>query len=63
MMYRKINTKLRIFWSRSDKAYVATLGLFPGMSATGKTAERALLELAREMQSQVEILIEEGDSL
>ncbi len=62
-MRRSISTKLRVFWSREEREYVALVGVLPGVRGIGQTAEKALLELSMNMQEYLDEIIEKGNTI
>lgn len=49
-----------VFYSEEDKAYVARVVEFPGLSADGSTSQEALEEVRHVVAAALDILIEEG---
>jgi len=54
------NYSFNVFWSDSDKVYIAVCPEFPNLSAFGDTAEQALAEIKIALELAVETYQEEG---
>jgi len=53
--------KLQI--SKQDNGYVVSADRFPGLSAWGETAEKAMLEFAKVLKLYMEVMIEDEETI
>ena len=54
---------INLAWSSEDKAYIATIPEFPGLSAFGETPEVAVSEVKVAAEGFIEVYLEDGQPL
>ena len=54
---------IKLIWSDKDDSYVATIDEFPGLSAFGKTPEKAIKEAITACELFIEDMIEDGEEV